>query len=578
MADKRKLQGEIDRCLKKVSEGVEQFDDIWQKVHNAANANQKEKYEADLKKEIKKLQRLRDQIKTWLTSNDIKDKRPLSENRKLIETQMERFKVVERETKTKAYSKEGLGLAAKIDPAQKEKEEARAWLTDAIDSLNRQVDQFESEIESLIAGTKKKRLDKERQERADELQNWVERHRYHVSKLETVMRMLDNCSLETDKVKELQENMAYYIEENQEPCFIEDEGIYDDLDLDDTIMGQPMLASPAHTNNMEDEWEAALSKGAESPVNSFPLSPTTKGPHEEERKKPIKVDGILNDVHTSPRKKLSSSSSMPPTPPTSSTQQPRLTNKPAQNNQPVKAPTIVTANKQLATSSSVVANSNNRQTFSGIASQSTMSPPPVEVKPTAIPQSVASYSAAASSSQAMPMTQQRVKEKEKPIAQSVSINSIEDERTTVSPVPNILPSECGAGNSQLSPEVAATVSTDSTISSASLSQDSGMTELSQTSFMPVAITTSLLASMVSQPLTTAVSQLEVSTRLESLMRTTTTAAAQTTPSGSPLLSSYATVSSTTASLPGSSVEEMALGGVLEERMLCVQGAVAGQVM
>ena len=32
------------------------------------------------------LQRLRDQIKTWMTSNDIKDKRPLVENRKLIET------------------------------------------------------------------------------------------------------------------------------------------------------------------------------------------------------------------------------------------------------------------------------------------------------------------------------------------------------------------------------------------------------------------------------------------------------------------------------------------------------------
>lgn len=26
--------GEIDRCLKKVSEGVEQFEDIWQKVHS----------------------------------------------------------------------------------------------------------------------------------------------------------------------------------------------------------------------------------------------------------------------------------------------------------------------------------------------------------------------------------------------------------------------------------------------------------------------------------------------------------------------------------------------------------------
>jgi len=86
MADKRKLQGEIDRCLKKVSEGVEQFEDIWQKLHNAANANQKEKYEADLKKEIKKLQRLRDQIKTWVASNEIKDKRQLIDNRKLIET------------------------------------------------------------------------------------------------------------------------------------------------------------------------------------------------------------------------------------------------------------------------------------------------------------------------------------------------------------------------------------------------------------------------------------------------------------------------------------------------------------
>lgn len=85
--------GEIERCLKKVSEGVETFEDIWKKVYSATNTNQKEKYEADLKKEIKKLQRLRDQIKTWLSSSDIKDKRQLQETRKLIETQMERFKV-----------------------------------------------------------------------------------------------------------------------------------------------------------------------------------------------------------------------------------------------------------------------------------------------------------------------------------------------------------------------------------------------------------------------------------------------------------------------------------------------------
>lgn len=50
----------------------------------------------------------------------------------LCPQQMERFKIVERETKTKAYSKEGLGLAQKVDPAQKEKEEVGQWLTVSI--------------------------------------------------------------------------------------------------------------------------------------------------------------------------------------------------------------------------------------------------------------------------------------------------------------------------------------------------------------------------------------------------------------------------------------------------------------
>lgn len=42
---------------------------------------------------------------------------------------MERFKVVERETKTKAYSKEGLGSASKLDPQAKEKLEMTTWLS-----------------------------------------------------------------------------------------------------------------------------------------------------------------------------------------------------------------------------------------------------------------------------------------------------------------------------------------------------------------------------------------------------------------------------------------------------------------
>jgi len=82
----RKLQIEIDKCFKKVAEGVQAFEAIYDKIQQTTNASQKEKLEDSLKKEIKKLQRDRDRIKAWAASNDIKDKKQLVDHRKLIET------------------------------------------------------------------------------------------------------------------------------------------------------------------------------------------------------------------------------------------------------------------------------------------------------------------------------------------------------------------------------------------------------------------------------------------------------------------------------------------------------------
>ncbi|KAL0882866.1 hypothetical protein ABMA27_016391 [Loxostege sticticalis] len=275
MAATRKLQGEIDRCLKKVTEGVETFEDIWQKVHNATNSNQKEKYEADLKKEIKKLQRLRDQIKSWIASGEIKDKSTLLEYRKLIETQMERFKVVERETKTKAYSKEGLGAAQKLDPAQKEREEMSAWLVSSIDALNLQVDQFESEIESLLVG-KKKRLDKEKQDRMEELKLKLEKHRFHIKKLETLLRMLDNMSVEVEQIKRIKDDVEYYIDSSLEPGFEENEYIYDDIrGLDEIELSGVGLPSSATTDSNNSNDSAGSPTSMLSDVVSGTTSPVT---------------------------------------------------------------------------------------------------------------------------------------------------------------------------------------------------------------------------------------------------------------------------------------------------------------
>ena len=75
----------IDCCLKKVTKGVKKFDDTMKIVYLASNRKRKEKYEEDLKKKIKKLQPLRNQIKTWIATAEIKNKSVLVRKQKLIE-------------------------------------------------------------------------------------------------------------------------------------------------------------------------------------------------------------------------------------------------------------------------------------------------------------------------------------------------------------------------------------------------------------------------------------------------------------------------------------------------------------
>jgi CCR4-NOT transcriptional regulation complex NOT5 subunit len=54
---------------------------------------------------------------------------------------MERFKVCEKEMKTKAFSKEGLGQAAKLDPKEKAKNEMRDWINETVDKLTTEASQ-----------------------------------------------------------------------------------------------------------------------------------------------------------------------------------------------------------------------------------------------------------------------------------------------------------------------------------------------------------------------------------------------------------------------------------------------------
>ncbi|KAH6690594.1 CCR4-NOT transcription complex subunit 3 [Plectosphaerella plurivora] len=237
----RKLQQEIDKCFKKVAEGVIEFEGIYEKIEQSNNASQKEKLEDNLKREIKKLQRLRDQIKTWAASNDIKDKGPLLEHRKLIETQMERFKAVEKAMKTKAYSKEGLASSAKLDPAEQARAEAGDFLGNQVDELEQQIETLEAESEVLQQGLKKGKDKVAKANRVAEIDRIIEQHKWHQGKLELIRRSLENGGIDTDAVLDLEESIRYYVTDNMNDDFIEDDAMYDDLNLneDEGVYGMP---------------------------------------------------------------------------------------------------------------------------------------------------------------------------------------------------------------------------------------------------------------------------------------------------------------------------------------------------
>jgi len=263
MSGARKLQTEIDRVMKKVDEGVELFDEIWEKVYSAEQQNQKEKYEVDLKKEIKKLQRLRDQIKTWIGSSDVKDKDALLHARRLIETKMEQFKVCEKETKTKTYSKEGLARQEKLSPEEEAKENTCKWIAEIIEQLNQLVDERDVEIERLSTGKGKK----SNKHIIDEYNDFISNHKYHISKLEGIMRLVMNDRLPADLVNELKEDLEYYVEAHEDDEYIQgydEEIFYETLGLDemDVVNVDRVTQAPSVTSKKSMDGDASSSVGS----------------------------------------------------------------------------------------------------------------------------------------------------------------------------------------------------------------------------------------------------------------------------------------------------------------------------
>ena len=145
---------------------------------------------------------------------------------------MEKFKAVEKEMKTKAFSKEGLSAAAKLDPKEREKLDACQFLSEMVEELERQIETLEAEEEALQATVKKGKKDSSKADRLSEISRSTERHKWHQGQLELLLRSLENGGVDVEQVNNVKDGIKYYVEENASVEFMEDDTIYDEFNLE----------------------------------------------------------------------------------------------------------------------------------------------------------------------------------------------------------------------------------------------------------------------------------------------------------------------------------------------------------
>jgi len=148
---------------------------------------------------------------------------------------METFKAVEKEMKTKAFSKEGLSQNAKQDPKEKEREELCDFLTDQLEEINRILtEELEPEANSLQVALKKKQKDNSKADRLAEIETMMETYKWHESRLQLLLRSLQNGNVENDTVVAIKSEIEEVVKDGREPDFDAEAygAIYDDCNLD----------------------------------------------------------------------------------------------------------------------------------------------------------------------------------------------------------------------------------------------------------------------------------------------------------------------------------------------------------
>ncbi|KAL0230104.1 hypothetical protein PCE1_003666 [Barthelona sp. PCE] len=255
MSQARKLRNEMEKTFKSISEHIVLFDEAYELFDMSETQQQEDKFQNEMKLQLRKLQKLRDLVKRWASSgSNMREKDRLLEARRTVEERMEAFKSLERGLKAKNKSRSRSLHSKKLSEQEEKKQECFEWLTELRDELERLRDQLRIDLDALVSKYSKKpakRRKKSKRRRHHQtaevempselsmekllLEERIDRHTRHIDMLELIMRVQQNDELESEFIMEtIQEKLAIFMEENAEPDFdfIEDDGIYDPLELE----------------------------------------------------------------------------------------------------------------------------------------------------------------------------------------------------------------------------------------------------------------------------------------------------------------------------------------------------------
>ena len=217
---------------------------------------------------------------------------------------MEIFKAVEKEMKTKAFSKEGLSQTSKQDPKEKEREELCDFLSDQLDEINRiLIEELEPEAGNLQAALKRKQKDNSKADRLAEIEAMTETYKWHESRLQLLLRSLQNANVENDVVVAIKSDIEEVVREAREPEFEADayEGIYDDCNLDSE---EAQFGLNNELDHMSSQDTQSVQEEQEVDVNA--LKKTKSEPHTAVRRPSTQLK--------SPLPALATLNTMPPPP------------------------------------------------------------------------------------------------------------------------------------------------------------------------------------------------------------------------------------------------------------------------